>query len=108
MLKREEGNLRYFFIVYSILIFVRSLATYNQHVGIQNSHIQPTDDIFNSNDPRLKEVRVLHFIHNDIDNIKRILLLLLCNIYKTKDIMLLSQFYMMKRMLSGKKEKNEQ
>lgn len=32
-----------------------SLATYNQHVGIQSSHIQPTDDIFNSNDPRMKE-----------------------------------------------------
>lgn len=33
----------------------RSLATYNQHVGMQQSHIQPTEDIFNSNDPRIKE-----------------------------------------------------
>lgn len=33
-----------------------SLATYNQHVGMQQSHIQPTEDIFNSNDPRIKEV----------------------------------------------------
>ncbi|KAI8331441.1 WD40-repeat-containing domain protein [Choanephora cucurbitarum] len=33
----------------------RKLATLNQHVGMQASHIQPTDDIFNSNDPQIKQ-----------------------------------------------------
>ncbi|KAI8640990.1 WD40-repeat-containing domain protein [Parasitella parasitica] len=33
----------------------RSLATYSQHIGMQSSHIQPTDDIFNANDPHIKE-----------------------------------------------------
>ncbi|KAI8979195.1 hypothetical protein BDF20DRAFT_868118 [Mycotypha africana] len=33
----------------------RSLATYNQHIGMKTSHIQPTEDIFNSSDPRIKE-----------------------------------------------------
>jgi hypothetical protein len=32
---------------------------------MQNSHIQPTDDIFNANDPRIKEVlRYLNILHN--------------------------------------------
>ncbi|KAI9030913.1 WD40-repeat-containing domain protein [Phycomyces nitens] len=33
----------------------RSLATLNQNVGIYNTHIRPTEDIFNANDPRIKE-----------------------------------------------------
>ncbi|ORE10923.1 WD40 repeat-like protein [Rhizopus microsporus var. microsporus] len=33
----------------------RGLATSNQHVGMHSSHIEPTEDIFNANDPQIKE-----------------------------------------------------
>ncbi|ORZ20359.1 WD40-repeat-containing domain protein [Absidia repens] len=33
----------------------RSLATYNQNMGIHTSFIRPTEDIFNANDPGLKD-----------------------------------------------------
>ncbi|KAI9246205.1 WD40-repeat-containing domain protein [Sporodiniella umbellata] len=33
----------------------RNIASANEHVGMHSSHIQPTKDIFNANDPRLKE-----------------------------------------------------
>ncbi|CAO3615139.1 unnamed protein product [Cunninghamella echinulata] len=32
----------------------RSLATYNQYVGAHTSHIRPTEDLFNSNNPQMK------------------------------------------------------
>ncbi|KAI8337053.1 WD40-repeat-containing domain protein [Chlamydoabsidia padenii] len=33
----------------------RSLATYNQNMGVHTSVIRPTEDIFNASDPRLKD-----------------------------------------------------
>ncbi|KAI7862456.1 WD40-repeat-containing domain protein [Spinellus fusiger] len=32
-----------------------SLAAYSQDVGLHSTHIRPTEDIFNANDPRIKE-----------------------------------------------------
>ncbi|KAG0171159.1 hypothetical protein DFQ30_001382 [Apophysomyces sp. BC1015] len=33
----------------------RSVAAYSQNVGMHNTHIRPSEDIFNANDPQIKE-----------------------------------------------------
>lgn len=93
--------------------FIYSLATYNEHAGMQTSHIQPTDDIFNSNDPCLKEVLYCTYtqkcvIERDtcLKNKYRISLQSLCNIYKMKVIMPHSPCYMMKPTSNGRKERS--
>lgn len=56
----DEGT-QHLHILYNNLVneqcsFLLRLAASSQHMGMHSSYVRPTEDIFNANDPRIKEV----------------------------------------------------
>ena len=49
----------------SFILYSQRLAASSQHMGMHSSYVRPTEDIFNANDPRIKEVNELDNEHSN-------------------------------------------